>query len=182
MSQNEKAREDQYWDMASECAAAVAYDTAAILGALAGQPWTSAGVAFNAITSSTACIAKVTSLASGQTVEQYAQLSGAVGLLDPWGKLLAAATRGETLTNTAPANLFSAGQSQTELLFEKLSKPGKFRKADYAILLGDLIKYASSSGDVKARQDRLLGVSLLDKADKKSIPLYDAPLPKRKEE
>lgn len=178
MNEKEKVGKDQYWDAAAECASATLYSAGTVAGALSAQPWLAAPLGFNAITSSTTCIAKIASIASGQTVGQYTQLSGAMALLDPWGMLLAAGTRGETLTNSAPANVFSAGQSQTELLYDLLSAPRKFTKTDYFQIAGDLIKHASSASDVNSRQERLLGITLRDKAEEKPIPLYDVPQPK----
>lgn len=182
MKQNEKVGTDQYWDVATECASAGLYITGTAFGAVSAEPWLVAALGFNAITSSTACIAKITSIASGQTVGQYTQLSGAMALLDPWGLLLAAGTRGETLKNSAPANVFSSGQSLTELLYDKLSKPSKFKKAEYFQIAADLVKYASSSGDVTSKEGRLLGVSLLDKTEETPIHLDDVPSSKGNEE
>lgn len=175
-----KVGKDQYWDAAAECASATVYTAGTVAGAMSAQPWLAAPLGFNAITSSMVCIVKITSIASGQTVGQYTQLSGAMALLDPWGQLLAAATGGETLKNSAPANVFSAGQSLTELLYDVLSTPRRFTKAEYFQIAGDLIKYASSAPDLNPRQERLLGVTLRDRTDEKPIPLYDVPQPKGK--
>lgn len=182
MKQTEKVGTDQYWDAATECASAVLLSTGTVLSAMSAQPWAAAALGFNAITSSTACIAKITSIASGQTVGQYTQLSGAMTLLDPWGQLLAVGTGGGTLSNSAPANVFASGQSLTETLYEKLTRPSKFKKAEYFQIAADLIRYASSSADVNPREGRLLGVSLLDKSDEKPIHLDDVSSPEGKEE
>lgn len=181
MKENEKIGEAQYWDAAAECASATAYTVGTVFGAMSLQPWAAAGLGFNAITSSTACIAKIASIASGQTVGQYSELSGAMALLDPWGLLLAAGTGGETLKNSAPSNVFSAGQSQTELFYEVLSKPRRLSKTDFFQIAGDLIKYASSASDGSLRQERLLGVSLRDKTDENPILLYEVPKGKKNE-
>jgi hypothetical protein len=169
MTDKATERQAQNRDAAFECVAAVASAAATVLSL--GRPSTAITMGYNAITGSVSCIAKITSLASGQTPEQYQQLSGGLSMLDPWGAAIGIATGGASLGNASLSTSLAIGQSQGELLFTLLEHPPRsLEPVQWLQVAADFTKYFGVVDDTDLRPEKLMGVTLRDAPPPKTVP------------